>query len=128
MSTYGFQSWLAFNRAGEQSLVSALPSGPGAYVVRRCQDYKRRVGESDVVYVGFATNEQGLRMGIRQFFHPGRSQSTHKRILALVGDSSDYELAYVETQAAPDAKMLKARLLEHYERDHAELPPENKRH
>jgi hypothetical protein len=47
--------------------------------------------------------------------------------LALVGDSSEFELAFVEAKSIPEAKMLEATILDDYERDHAQLPPENKR-
>jgi hypothetical protein len=97
------------------------------YVIRRRQSYQRRLGESDICYVGSAVNQQGLKMRIRQYFHPGPTQLTNKRILALVGDSSEFELAFVEGESMPQAKMLEATILDNYERDHAQLPPENKR-
>jgi hypothetical protein len=98
------------------------------YVIRRRQDYQRRVGESDILYVGSAVNQQGLKIRIRQYFHPGPTQRTNKRILALIADSAEFELAYVEAKSIPEAKTLEATILDNYERDHAELPPENKRH
>jgi excinuclease UvrABC nuclease subunit len=95
----------------------------------RCRrDYQRAVGSSDVLYVGSATNAQGLKTRLRQYFHPGPTQRTNKRIMALVADCTDFEVAFVETKSIPDAKMLEATILEKYERDHGELPPQNLRH
>jgi excinuclease UvrABC nuclease subunit len=124
----GFRTWLSFNRSGERSLISALPVKPGVYVVRFCRDYQRKMGSSDVLYVGSATNSQGLRKRLYQYFHPGPTQRTNKRILAIVADCPDFEIAFVETSSIPEAKMLEATLLERYEADLGELPPENKRH
>jgi hypothetical protein len=45
-----------------------------------------------------------------------------------VADCPDFEIAFVETSSIPEAKMLEATLLERYEADLGELPPENKRH
>ena len=124
---HGLGSWSCFNRASERSLLAQLPAKPGVYAVRCSREYTRKIGSSDIIYFGSATNSQGLRMRLRQYFHPGPTQRTNKRILALVGHCSDFEVSYVETKSVPDAKRLEARLLEQYERDHGELPPENKR-
>jgi excinuclease UvrABC nuclease subunit len=128
LAGYGFRTWLAFNRKSEPTLMLAVPSRPGAYVIRCCKDYSRKVGRSDILYFGSATNQQGLKHRLRQYFHPGPTQRTNLRILALVGDSSDYEVSVSQTDSAPEAKFLEARLLEQYESEHGELPPENKRH
>lgn len=125
---YGLTSWTLFNRAGEKALLALVPEHPGVYVLRCCRDYQLVKGSSDILYVGSATNAQGLKMRLRQYFHPGPSQRTNKRILAVVGECSDFEVAFVRTRSIPDAKMLEATILEVYERDHGELPPQNLRH
>jgi excinuclease UvrABC nuclease subunit len=101
---------------------------PGVYAVRCCRDYQRVVGTSDILYIGSATNREGLRKRIYQYFHPGPTQRTNRRILALVGDCTDFEVSFTETKSNPNAKMLEAELLEQYESEHGQLPPENKRH
>lgn len=81
----------------------------------------RKKGSSDIFYFGKATNQQGLKHRIRQYFSPGPTQRTNIRILSLVGESNDYELAFVETASRPDAIMLEANLLDKYEAEHGEL-------
>lgn len=49
------------------------------------------------------------------------------RLLALIGDTAEYELAFVTAASMPEAVMLEATLLDLYEAEHGELPPENKR-
>lgn len=124
----GFGAWQQFNRSGERALMLSLPNRPGVYAIRYCKDYPRRIGSSDILYFGSATNQQGLKHRLRQYFHPGPTQRTNLRILAMVGDCFDYEVSVSQTDSAPEAKFLEARLLEQYESEHGELPPENKRH
>jgi hypothetical protein len=69
-----------------------------------------------------------LKGRILQYFHPGHAQRTNKRILDRVSNSSGCCLAFAVTKSIPEAKMLEASLLEKYEVDHGELPPENLRH
>jgi len=127
LAAHGFVSWFAFNRNNKSALISALPMRPGVYAFRCCRDYERRIGTSDILYIGSATNEEGLRKRIYQYFHPGPTQRTNIRILALVAECTDYEASFAETKSNPEAKMLEAVLLEKYEREHGQLPPENKR-
>ena len=89
LAEYGLRSWVTFNQAGEKALLAALPTRPGVYVMRCRRDYQRAVGSSDVLYVGSATNAQGLKTRLRQYFHPGPTQRTNKRIMALVADCTD---------------------------------------
>lgn len=128
LSQQGFGAWSPFNRQAARSLVAKLPAKPGAYVLRCCRDYNRKAGSSDILYIGSATNSEGLKKRLYQYFHPGPTQHTNKRILALVADCADFEVAFIETKSIPEAKALEATLLEKYEIDHGELPPENKRH
>lgn len=128
LSKYGFGAWLPFNRKGERALLSLLPREPGVYALKFCRDYPRRIGNSDLLYIGVATNNEGIRKRLYQYFHPGPTQRTNKRILALVADNEDFEVAFAIARSVPEAKMLEATLLENYETDHGELPPENKRH
>lgn len=123
----GFVLWLPFNLSGERRLLEQTPQRFGAYVVRRRIPYPRAVGESDVMYIGVAANEKGLQQRLRQYFHPGATQRTSKRILAIVGNSDQYEVAWVCTESRAKAKILEAELLEEYERQHRSLPPENLR-
>src|SRR5208282_4723797 len=125
LSQHGFGTWAPFSRLGERALLPTIPAKPGVYVLRRHKEYPRRVGTSDILYIGSATNQQGLKLRIRQYFHPGPTQRTNKRILALVGDCSDFDVSFVVTTSIPEAKILEAALLEAYEIQHGELPPQN---
>jgi hypothetical protein len=69
-----------------------------------------------------------LKNRLRQYFHPGPTQSTNIRILNLIGGSSDFEVSVAPTGSVPDTKFLESTLLAAYEAVHGELPPENKRH
>jgi excinuclease UvrABC nuclease subunit len=128
LTKYGFGAWLPFSRANEPLLLPQLPTRPGAYVIRRSTPYQRRKGLSDILYFGSAANARGLKNRLSQYFHPGPTQRTNIRILNLVGGSSDFEVSVVTTDSIPDAKFLESTLLEAYEAEHGELPPENKRH
>jgi excinuclease UvrABC nuclease subunit len=108
-------------------MLSQVPSSPGAYAIRCVTAYPRRIGSSDILYFGSATNQQGLKNRLRQYFHPGQTQRTNLRILGLIGNCSDFEVSVAATESIPKAKFLEATLLEQYEAEHGELPPENKR-
>ncbi len=82
---------------------------------------------SDILYIGCATYATGLRGRISQYFSPGPTQSTNKRILALVRNSPDYYISWVETETKGQAKSLEQDLLDRYIADHGERPPENLR-
>ena len=127
LTRFGFSIWCPFNCANEASLLPQVPAQPGAYAIRSASPYQRRIGTSDILYFGSATNEKGLKHRLRQYFHPGPTQRTNIRILALVGDSDAYEIAVSPTTSVPEAKYLEAKLLAAYEAEHGELPPENKR-
>jgi len=127
LAAHGFVLWLPFNRAGERDLLERTPEEPGVYAFGRLTPYTRRVGESDIVYIGSAANERGLKMRLRQYFHPGPTQHTNRRILALVGDSKDYEVAFTQVPSRSVARGLEAKLLQMYRAEHGELPPENRR-
>lgn len=127
LNNYGFGRWWPFNLAGEKNLLGNVPRNPGVYAVRHRQPYRRATGESDLLYIGSAANQQGLNMRLRQYFHPGPTQATNKRILTLVGKSADFEVSFVVTPSPARARGLEAELLERYESDHGELPPQNLR-
>jgi hypothetical protein len=75
LTKYGFGVWAAFNRKNESALLSSLPSSPGVYAIRCSKDYTRRVGRSDILYFGSATNQQDSNIDSDSIFIPAR----HKR-------------------------------------------------
>jgi excinuclease UvrABC nuclease subunit len=127
LGTHGFGGWMPFSKVGKSSLIASLPAKPGVYVLRCSTDFARKIGASDILYFGKGTNENGIKNRIRQYFSPGHSQRTNLRLLALIGDCNDYELAFVTTESGHEAIGLEAKLIDLYEADHGELPPENKR-
>lgn len=86
-SSDGFNTWLKFNGRSKAELMKELPRDYGVYVIRRIHSIRRARGDSDIIYVGFACNENGLRGRVGQYFSPGPSQPTNRRILALVAES-----------------------------------------
>jgi excinuclease UvrABC nuclease subunit len=126
LATDGFGGWSRFNLQEERNLSRTLPASYGVYAIRNRNDYQRLRGQSDIYYIGCATNAKGLRNRINQMFHPGPTQSTNKRILKELNKTSTLEISYFETSTAM-ARMLEAALLERYESDHGELPPGNRR-
>jgi len=126
LAAHGFGTWTPFTRAGKKTLLAALSSDPGVYAIRCCRDFTRKVGVSDILYFGKGTNQKGLKNRIGQYFSPGPTQRTNLRLMALIGDCSDYELAFTVTPTTWDAKALEGKLIALYEADHGELPPQNK--
>ena len=122
----GFAAWEPFSSASASALVAGSPTSPGVYVIRYRTPFARDAGASDVLYVGSARNRDGLRMRLRQYFHPGPTQATNHRILARCGNSTDYEVSYVECESPEAAAQLEATILARYVSDHGELPPENR--
>jgi hypothetical protein len=93
----GFVFWIAFNRLGKAELLRYVPSQFGVYVVRATKTVKRIRGESDIMYIGSACNQNGLRGRISQYFSPGLTQITNKRILALVAEADHYKIGWLAT-------------------------------
>jgi hypothetical protein len=116
---------MPFNRLGKAELLRKVPSQFGVYVVRATKAVKRIRGESDIVYIGSACNQNGLRGRISQYFSPGPTQITNKRILALIEESADYEIGWRPVAAKSRVVELEQELLERYFTDHGERPPQN---
>jgi hypothetical protein len=123
----GFSTWSPFHSGSERGLLTILPLSFGVYAVR-CQDWHQTVkGRSDLDYIGSAANQQGLRNRIRQYFHPGPTQSTDQRVIGHVSQSARHEIAFEVCEPQDAAKTLELALLRQYELVHGELPPVNRR-
>ena len=123
----GFRSWGAFNFANERSLLAAAPTNKGVYTVRAKKPQQRRIGQSDIMYFGKATNYEGLKRRLTQYYHPGHSQTTNleiRRQIEIAPD--DFEVAWVTCESEEEAKRLEARLVEEFLSDHGENPPWNR--
>lgn|SRR4030043_1881145 len=123
----GLVEWHRFRRREERILISSLPRSPGIYVIRCAQPIRRLIGQSDIFYIGSAVNVNGIKGRIRQYFHPGPTQSTNKRVLALLDTMGNLEISFSVCSSSIEAKDLEKRLLMQYEKDHHELPPLNRR-
>ena len=123
----GFGSWTPISVDTETALLSGLPVSCGVYAFLFAKSMTRQRGISDIAYIGKASNQNGLRGRVRQYFHPGPTQSTNlamKRRLAAVDCS--LQLGFVVSNSAPMAARLEADLLRQFVHEHAELPPYNR--
>ena len=127
LSKTGFSEWQPFNRQTKKELLRSVPKSFGIYAIRRDRPFSRVRGASDILYIGSAANQKGLRGRIRQYFSPGPTQWTNKRILALVADASNYQISWLQTDSIAKAKALEQELFDRYEQEHGDLPPENLR-
>ena len=119
--------WSEFSRSSERSLLIRLPSSPGVYVVLFERLQERCFGASDVAYIGKATNKNGLRGRVRQYFHPGPTQSTNIAMKERLWEPScSLRLGFTVSASEVDAECLESELLILFESEHGELPPFNR--
>ena len=126
LSKRGFGAWRPFSRGAERILLNQLPTTPGVYSMRFTREESRLRGESDIAYVGKATNRNGLRGRIRQYFHPGWRQSTNLAMKDRLDRGLVLEFAYVATRGGSEAANLESELLLAFESEHGERPPFNR--
>src|SRR5262249_40012812 len=87
----------------------------------------RRRGSSDIGYIGSAVNQKGLQGRIRQYYHPGPTQSTNILMRQrLYASGCALRLGFSATDTAAAAKRLESDLLIQFEDEHQELPPYNR--
>jgi excinuclease UvrABC nuclease subunit len=122
----GFNTWRPFAIEAERELLDHLPTCHGVYLMRFTRIEPRLRGESDIAYIGRATNQNGLRGRVRQYFHPGWRQSTNLEMKARLVQRVPLELGHVLTGNAEEAIDLKSALLLAFEAEHGERPPFNK--
>jgi hypothetical protein len=127
LSRKGFERWLDFNLKAEAVLSHVLPTSNGVYVIKNETPFGRFVGESDIVYIGVASGENGLRGRITQYFSPGQTQSGNKRINEVLHSRPGLKISLVLGLSADDANALEVSLLKEYDRQHGELPPGNQK-
>jgi hypothetical protein len=140
-----------------RDLLIACPRVPGVYAVRYEEAFGRFSGDSDIVYVGYASDLHrplSEHLGLT----PGRYTSGEARgaghLIAdsqlrgteaeeifqhlfrdLPGPSGRFgvvpsgllEIAWAETSGDADARTLEGQILSRYEAEHWELPPFNRR-
>jgi hypothetical protein len=118
---------MAFTRDTEPAVLANLPSAVGLYVILLDEHAVCRRGTSDIAYIGKATNRGGLRGRVRQYFHPGPTQSTNIamrcRLNAL---GCALRIGFTSSDSGPAARRLESDLLIAFEKEHGQLPPYNK--
>lgn len=111
----GFCPPLVFSSSEESFLMLNLPRTPGVYVLAEDCD-------SEIRYIGCAANEKGLQQRIRQYFHPGPTQRTNRRINALLQAGGRYLISYRTAPSRHDAQCWESDLLFRFEKTHGRLP------
>ena len=115
----GISEWRPFDK---ENLKSA-PGQHGIYIFRMAQAkrFGRLKGTSDILYIGSTKGSRGLRGRLQQYFSPGPTQWTNKRIRAMT-KKYNMEIAWCPYAEAGN---LELQLLRRYFEEHDELPPLN---
>jgi hypothetical protein len=122
----GLSPWRPFAIKSERELLGQLPSCHGVYSMRFTRAEARLQGQSDIAYIGRATNSNGVRGRIRQYFHPGWLQPTNLAMKARLVEGLVLECACLAAISREEAIDLKSELLLAFEAEHGERPPFNK--
>jgi hypothetical protein len=124
LPSLGVSSWMPLVCTTERIVLAGLPTTRGVYVIVLPTPEQRRRGASDIAYIGRATNRNGLQGRIRQYYHPGPTQSTNQAMKQrLYAEGCALRLGFVVSDSAT---RLESDLLERFEAEHDELPPFNK--
>lgn len=127
LEALGFKAWLQFSLIAEREVLKLLPQAPGVYAILLPENRPRLLGDSNIGYIGSAANQNGLRGRIRQYFHPGPTQSTNIAMKKRLSEPDcAFRIGFVMTAASADAKRLESDLLIQFESEHGELPPYNR--
>lgn len=116
----GFSIWYDWNSGS----VANAPGRPGVYALRlRGKQFGRLRGESDLVYIGCAT-EGTVRDRLENHLRSdGSNVAARLRDVLAVGS---LEVAWKVVDKAEEASTEEARLLRLYVQQHCELPPVNR--
>ena len=121
---YGFNQWHSFSLGNRQSVLRVAGTSPGVYVIRRNGDrFGRLRGNSDILYIGKTTGQNGMRVRIGAYFNPGLTQWTNQRIHLFLQRQMPMEISFVVTE---NPRQLESQLIQQYIEDHDELPPFNR--
>ena len=113
----GFSTWRPF----EKEILRDAPIKGGVYIFRKLggQSFGRLIGISNILYIG--SSKRSLRQRLQQYFHPGPSQWTNKRIHEYAIKNS-VEVSWL---LCDEPKSFEHDLLREYLDEHGELPPLN---
>ena len=127
LKVHSISNWAAFAHLAERQLLAALPTSPGVYVILFAQTEQRRRGSSEIANIGRAGNQNGLRGRVRQYFHPGPTQSTNIAMRQCIcGPDCAPRLGFVATDSVATDRRLESDLLLQFQGEHGELPPYNR--
>jgi excinuclease UvrABC nuclease subunit len=128
LSIRGFAGWDLFSATLRDSLLDGLPTAPGVYAILLSAKKACHRGAPDIGYIGRAINQGGLRGRVRQYFHPGPTQSTNIIMRERLSDSTvSLRLGFIVTNTKAEAKQLESALLVEFEAQHGQLPPYNRK-
>jgi hypothetical protein len=89
------------------------------YVVLFSQPERRQRAASDIAYIGRAGNQNGLRGRVRQYFHPGPTQSTNIAMRQRIcTPGCTLQLGFLATDTVATARRLESDLLLQFEEEH----------
>jgi hypothetical protein len=113
-----FSDWYTFDK----QIIKNVPKDIGVYVIRKAggRRFGRLRGKSDILYIGSATSQGGLKQRLQHYFRPGRRQLTNQRINEFA-KKYPMEVAWCLSHE-PN---LEYELLKQYLKEHDELPPLN---
>ncbi len=127
LKDHGIRMCARFAIGCERELLEDLPTSFGVYVILLKVSEQRRRGVSDIAYMGRAVNKNGIRGRVRQYFHPGPTQTTNIAMKQrLSAPDCALRLGFVTTPTDAAAKRLESDLLIQFEAEHGELPPYNR--
>ena len=107
-----------------REVVRQAPTGKGVYFFRARGGsvFGRLKEKSDLVYIGKAQGQGGIRQRIRGHIYGGVDQKTNERSKWLQ-ERLPMEVAWA---VVPDPSFAEQELLDFYFQDHWELPPLNR--
>lgn len=121
----GFSGSVRLKIEGEQNFEK-IPIKAAVYALVYQKLFRRLKGNSDIIYIGSTFNRRGLRKRIRQFLHPGPTQTTSIRVNALIREIGSVAV-YWRLMNKRNVRKKEKSLLKKYYNDHRELPPLNMR-
>ena len=108
-----------------------IAATPAVNALLHERPFGRLRGESAILYIG-CTGELGgpsdrCRLRIYRYPNGAHAQEIRNRTKLLEDDGVSISLAWTHLPSRDDASALEAQLLQHYEAEHGELPPFNRR-
>jgi hypothetical protein len=115
----GFVGWVTLNK----KCLGFAPGSRAACAIRTFggTPIGRWRGESDILYIGSATNSNGIRQRIFQYLKPGPTQTTNQRVNKHL-TRTPMEISWILSNEPGN---IEHQLLKRYSNEHNELPPLN---